>query len=224
MGINLTIDTDKPSIDRDQNDFIHYQQRAEPDSDSSFSDYGDDEWFAKAFHPDNPVMRVAGIAMGFKDRCGSLLSKAGVLKPKLKVDDDTGKCCACGEMTGFFSGFAAFEVAAAAGCPSCNILMQGVKKFTPVKRALSSSKLGIMDSWNSGCAGRQFIRTNNRSANLPGAMGVVATLDGSLDVKNIFTKMKEVPSEILMELNFFGVKGPDELLNTLLHVSNRVLY
>ena len=222
MGIELVIDTDKPSIDRNQNDFIHYMQRAESDSDSSFSDFSDDEWFAKALHPDNPLVRVTGIVMGFKAKCDSVLSKASVLKPKLKVDDSTGKCCACGEMKGFLSGFAAVEVAAAAGCPSCNILMQGVKKHTPDKRAPSSSKLNIMDSWNSGCAGRQFIRTKNRSANWPGAMGVIAGLDGSMDVKNIFTKMKEVPSEILMELNFFGVKGLDELPNAPL--SNRILF
>jgi hypothetical protein len=174
MGLDLVIDTDKPSIDRDPNDFIHYMQRAGSDSDSSFSDFGDDEWFAKALHPDNPLVRVAVIAMGFKAKCDSVLSKAGVLKPKLQVDDSTGKCCACGEMKGFLSAFAAVEVAAAAGCPSCNILVQGVKKHSPDKRALSSSKLHIMDSWNSGCAGRQFIRTKNRSANLPEAMGVIA--------------------------------------------------
>lgn len=222
MGLELVIETDEPSIDRNQNDFIHYNQRAESDSDSSFDDYSDDEWFAKALHPDNPVVRVAGIAMGFKAKCDSVLSKTGVWKPKLKVDDSTGKCRACDEMTGFISGFAAVEVAAAAGCPSCNILMQGVKKYAPDKRALSSSKLNIMGSWNSGCAGRQFIRTQNRSANLPGAMGVIAVLDGNTDVKNIFTKMKEVPSEILMELNFFGVKGRDELPSAPL--SNRVLF
>lgn len=182
MGISLTIDTDKPSVDRNQNDFIHYRQCAEPDSDSSFGN-SDDEWFVKALHPDNPVIRVAGIAMGFKDKCGSALSKVGVLKPKLKVDDDTGKCCVCRDMTRLLSGFAAVEIAAAAGCPSCNILIQGVKKCTPDKRALSSSKLSIMDSWNSGCAGRQSTRTNTRSANLPGAMGVIAILDGSLDAK-----------------------------------------
>ena len=221
MGVELVIDTDEPPIDRTDYNFIHYMQRTGPDIDLSFSDSSDDGWFAKALHPDTPLMRAAGIAIGFKAKCDSVLSKAGVLKPKLKVDDSTGKCCACGEMKGFLSMFAEVEVAAAAGCPSCNILMQGVRKHTPDKRALSSSKLNIMDSWNSGCAGRQFIRTKHRSANLPGAMGVIAGLEGSMDVKNIFTKMKEVPSEILMELNFFGVQGLDELPNAPL--SNRTL-
>ncbi|GAP89888.1 putative het domain-containing protein [Rosellinia necatrix] len=202
MGVDLVVDTDEPSIDRDQNDFIHfihYSQRAESDTD-------DDHWLEKLAHPDNPVVRVAGVAMSFKAKCGSVLSKVGVSRRKLKVGGDTGKCRACDGMEGFYSWFPEIEVAAAAGCPSCNILMQGIKKYTPDKRALSSSKLTIIHSWNSGCAGRQFVRTKNRSAYLPGAMGVVAGLDRRIDVKNIFTKSKEIPEEALMELNFFGVK------------------
>ncbi|KAJ3559334.1 hypothetical protein NPX13_g9545 [Xylaria arbuscula] len=211
MGLDLVVDTDEPSVDRSLNDFLHYGQRAESDSDSSLSDYSDSEWLIKLMHPDNPAMRAVGIAFNYKAKCESVLSKVGLLKPKLEVDEDTGKCRACGDMEGFFSGFAAVEVAAAAGCPSCNILMEGVRRYIPDKRTLSSSKLGIMDSWNSGCAGRQFVRTKNTGADLPGAMGVMVGLEGSMDVKNMFTKMKEVTSEVLVELNFFGVKGVDEL-------------
>ncbi|KAI1369348.1 heterokaryon incompatibility protein-domain-containing protein [Xylaria arbuscula] len=194
MGLDLVVNTDEPSIDRNLNDFLHYGQRAGSDSDSSFGDY------------DNPAVRAVCIAINYKAKCESVLSKVGLLKPKLEVDEDTGKCRACDDMEGFFSGFAAVELAAAAGCPSCNILMEGVRRYIPNKRTLSSSKLEIMDSWNSGCAGRHFVRTKNTGADLPGAMGVMAELEGALDVKNIFTKMMEAPNEVLMELNFFGVK------------------
>jgi hypothetical protein len=44
-----------------------------------------------------------------------------------------------------------------------------------------------------------------------------------MDMKNIFIKMKEVPSEILMELNFFGVKGLDDLPNAPL-LPSRILF
>lgn len=98
--------------------------------------------------------------MGFKEKRDAALSKAGVLKPKLNLDASSGKCITCDGMDSFLSLYTAIEVAAAAGYPSCNILMQGVKKYIPNKRDLSSSKLQLMEAWNSGCAGRQFIRTN----------------------------------------------------------------
>lgn len=223
MGLDITINTDEPFVGRTQNDFIQYHQRAMPDSDSSFSDdsddfgiFGDVEWLAKVLRPS---ARAVNIAMVIKIKCDSVLSK--VLKPKMRLDDRTGECGACHGIDGFVSLFAEVELAAAAGCPSCSILVQGVKKYTPSKGALWRSKLGIMSSWNSGCAGRQFIRTNNRSANLPGALGVMALLHGEMDIKNIFTKTKDIESKVLMELNFFGVKGLNELPQVSL--SSRIL-
>ena len=55
-------------------------------------------------HPDSPAMRAVGIAINYKTKCDWVLSKVGLLKPKLGVDDDTGKCRACGDMEGFLSG------------------------------------------------------------------------------------------------------------------------
>lgn len=211
MVTTLIMDTDEPFVDRNTNDFIQYNKRAESDSDSDFDDFGNDTWVAKMLHDDHPAVRIAHIARGFKAKCDAVLSQTGVFKPQLKIDH-TGKCSSCGEMKDVMSQFAKVETAAAAGCPSCNILMQAIKKYIPDKSALSSSKLGIKNSWNSGCAGRQFIRTNNISASQPGAMGVIAMLDGSRDLMNIRTKMKEVWSEILTELNLFGVQGPDQSL------------
>ncbi|KAK5636936.1 hypothetical protein RRF57_012648 [Xylaria bambusicola] len=133
MGLDLVIETDESSIDRNLNDFIHSRQCAESDGGSSYRDYSDNEWFVKLLHPDkNPAMRAVDIALSYKNKCDSVLSKVGLLKPKLEVDGDTGQRLACGGMEGTFSGFAKIEVAAAAGCPSCNILREGVRRYIQI--------------------------------------------------------------------------------------------
>jgi hypothetical protein len=230
MVLDLVIDSEAPSIDRDHNDFLQYQHRVEPDSDrdDNWSLSDDDSWFERVMHPTSPVMRFAHTAWHLKTKCAAVLTQAGVLKPKLKLHERTGKCEACGGMQGFLSSFAEVELGAAAGCPSCTILMKGVRKYCPNKRALWKSGVNVMDSWNSGCAGRQFIRTKNVAATLHGAMGVIVGLEGHLDVKHIVsgpegyvnrlqsglpgpknksTKQNEDPSNKVVELNFFGTKG-----------------
>jgi hypothetical protein len=212
MGVEIVIDTDEPSIGRSQNDWLQYSQRAGSDSDSEPSIFDEDDpweaWEAKLSDPDHPLTRGMVIAMGVKDRFQSVLTKAGVRKSKMHVDSESGKCSACDSMGGLYSSFAKIEIGAVAGCPSCNILVKAIEKYVPEadRGALTSPSLGIMEEWNSGCAGRQFIRTKNVSADQSGAMGIVAILDGNLEMKNFFTKTKEISSEVVMELNFFGVK------------------
>jgi hypothetical protein len=235
MVLDLVIDTEAPSIDRDHNDYLQYQHRVEENSDSGmdWSDSSDDDtWFDRMLHPTSPAMRVVVPvlynAWHLKDKCAAVLSRAGVLKPKLKLDEDTGKCRGCGGMQGFLSPFSHIELGAAAGCPSCTIVMEGVDKYCPDRRALWGSQVYVMDSWNSGCAGRQFIRTKNMSARSPGAMGVTIGLEGNLNVKQVVTgpgghtnrihvglpeiegssiKPKTGPTKRAVELNFFGTKG-----------------
>ena len=64
-----------------------------------------------------------------------------------------------------------------------------------------------MKDWNTGCAGRQFVRTNVRSAAMPGALGVRVFLDGGGDLRHLFTDAREVPMKFVGELNFFGLDG-----------------
>ena len=234
MVLNLVIDSEEPSIDRNHNDFLQYRHRFEPDNDSgmNWSISDDASWYERVPNPSSPAMRlvipVVYNAWHLKDKFAAVLSRAGVLKPKLELDDDTNKCRACGGMQGFLSPFSHVELGATAGCPSCTILMRGVEKYCPNKRALWVSKVYVMDSWNSGCAGRQFIRTKNMSANSHGAMGVTVGLEGHMNLKNVVTgprghersihvglpdlknnsnKPKMVPTNKAVELNFFGTKG-----------------
>ncbi len=231
MVLELVIDTEAPAIDRDHNDFLQYQHRVDPESDVESSYPDDGSWHDWVTHPRSPFVIFVVKAWQVKTKCAAVLSRASVLRPKLKLDDrtgETGKCKACGEMQGFVSLFAEVEMGASAGCPSCTILMRGARKYCPDKMALWGSGVRMMGSWNSGCPGRQFIRTKNVSADLHGAMSVTVAFEGRLDFKDVAsgpegyvmrmrsglpdvkqksTNPNEVPSRKVVELNFFGTRG-----------------
>lgn len=166
MALDLVIDSHGPAIDRARNDFLQYKHRVRQDRATPQDILDDFDPFLRFITP------FVYKAWHVKVKCTAVLARAGVLRPGLKFDRRTGKCRACGGMRGFFSPVSYVELGAAAGCPSCVLLLRGVEQYGPGKRALSRPRVYMMDSWNSGCAGRQFIRDKKPSATSHGAMGV----------------------------------------------------
>ncbi|KAH7308592.1 heterokaryon incompatibility protein-domain-containing protein [Stachybotrys elegans] len=215
MPTILTFDTDAADVPQDTNDWIHLQERGNSDSDNSDSEY-EDELFAKysRFRPLNKLIRRSyQVASEYKDRFKSALTRAGLCKARIYRDGVTGNCLACRGMDVLFTAFRELEIAAKAGCPSCGILAEAVRRYFP--EAISSPNLTPSAEWNSGCAGRQFVRTNIKSSEQPGALGVLVLLQSGLGLSDIFTGFRKgTAARILGELNFFGVQGDATPWNT----------
>ncbi|KAJ4193058.1 hypothetical protein NW759_016601 [Fusarium solani] len=202
MPLNLQFNVDGAVVGRDDNDWVHYDQHNDSDDDSfneTFDKYN-------KFGLLNTAMRAAGIASEAKGRIASTLTNLGVRAPRIKRNDE-GKCEACGDMDRFMTYLHELDMSTKAECPSCGILAEGVRRYVKDKKALGSGRLAVAEDWNGGCAGRQFVRTKLRTATMPGALGVSVLLSGEGDVRHLFTDWRQVPSEVVCELNFFGVEG-----------------
>ncbi|KAK7442848.1 hypothetical protein Landi51_09396 [Colletotrichum acutatum] len=201
MGLTLQVDTDDKYVSREENDWLQYQEQADSDSDSD----SDDDFFDTKSN--NPFIRASSVALNLTKKCDTFLAKVGMRKAEIHRHPQTGNCMTCGGMDkGFFSPITDIEKGAIAGCPSCNIINAGVRACLP-RHIATSSKVSVMENWNSGCAGRQFIQTNKRSATMAGAYGVIVVRSGHLDLSNIFVPSTDIQDEVVAELNFFGTKG-----------------
>ncbi|KXH28282.1 hypothetical protein CSIM01_09800 [Colletotrichum simmondsii] len=200
MGLTLQVDTDDKNVSREVNDWLQYQEQADSDSDSD----SDDSFFDSKSN--NPFIRASTVALNLTKKCDTFLAKVGMRKAEIHRHPRTGNCMTCGGMDeGFFSPITDIEKGAIAGCPSCNIINAGVRACLP-RHMANSSKISVMENWNSGCAGRQFIRTKRRSATMTGAYGVIVVRSGHLDLGNIFVPSTELRDEVVAELNFFGTE------------------
>lgn len=201
MGLTLQVDTDNDNVSQEENDWLQYQEQAESGSDWD----SDDEFFDEKSN--NPFIRAGFIALNLAKKCDTFFAKVGIRKAEMFRHPRTGNCMKCGGMNqGFFSAIMSIEMGAAAGCPSCSIIKAGVRACLP-RHIARSSKVSVMESWNSGCAGRQFIRTKRRSATIPGAYGVIVIRSSHLDISNVFVPSTELREDVVAELNFFGTKG-----------------
>ncbi|KXH25684.1 hypothetical protein CSAL01_03657 [Colletotrichum salicis] len=200
MGLTLQVDTDNDNVSQEENDWLQYHEQAEFASDSD----SDDEFFDRKSN--NPFIRAGSVALNLAKKCDTFFAKVGIRKAEICRDPQTGNCMTCGDMNeGFFSPIMDIEKGAVAGCPSCSIIKAGVRACLP-RHIASSSKISVMESWNSGCAGRQFIRTKRRSATIPGAYGVIVVRSSHLDISNVFVPSTELREDVVAELNFFGTK------------------
>ncbi|KAK1622821.1 heterokaryon incompatibility protein-domain-containing protein [Colletotrichum phormii] len=200
MGLTLQVDTENDNVSREENDWLQYQEQAESESDSD----SDDDLFDGRLN--NPFIRAGSVALNLAKKCDTFFAKVGIRKAEIYRDPQTGNCMTCGGMNeGFFSPIMNIEKGAVAGCPSCSIIKAGVRACLP-RQIASSSKISVMESWNSGCAGRQFIRTKRRSATVPGAYGVIVVRSSHLDISNVFVPSTELREDVVAELNFFGTK------------------
>ncbi|KAI3535880.1 hypothetical protein CABS01_00794 [Colletotrichum abscissum] len=198
MGLTLQVDTNDDNVSREENDWLQYQQQADSDSDS------DDSFFNRK--SDNPFIRAGTVAVNLAKKCDTFFAKIGVRKAEIHRDPKTGNCMTCGGMDeGFFSLVTDIEKRAAAGCPSCSIICAGVRACLP-RHIATSSRVSVMETWNSGCAGRQFIRTKRRSATMTGAYGVIVVRSDHLDLSKIFVPWTQLREQVLAELNFFGTQ------------------
>ncbi|KAF4785035.1 hypothetical protein HER10_EVM0001993 [Colletotrichum scovillei] len=208
MGLTLQVDTDDKNVSREENDWLQYQEQADSDSDSD----SDDDFFDSKSN--NPFIRASTVALNLTKKCDTFFAKVGMRKAEIHRHPRTGNCMTCGGMDeGFFSPITDIEKGAIAGCPSCNIINAGVRACLP-RHIANSSKVSVMENWNSGCAGRQFIRTNRRSATMTGAYGVIVVRSGHLDLGNIFVPSTELRDEVVAELNFFGTEDNDSRMPT----------
>jgi len=225
MALDLVIHSHGPAINRARNDFLQYKHRVGQDRATPEDILDDFDPFLRFIAP------FVSKAWHVKVKCAAVLARAGVLRPGLKHDRRTGKCRGCGGMRGFFSPVSYVELGAAAGCPSCVLLLSGVEQYGPGKRALSRPRLYMMNSCNSGCAGRQFVRDKRPSATSHGAMGVtVGGEEHGLELNQVvvagpkghvnsstntlqgFSKKKKTRlNKGPVELNFFGTEGKNVL-------------
>ncbi|CVK98085.1 related to tol protein [Fusarium mangiferae] len=212
MPLELRLESDRAIVSSDDNDWIQHIHNEFTDSDLDSIDVDSiEEIFEKLGKFNilgllNLAIRVRDISTSLKGRISFALTNLGFRKPRVSMDQE-GRCIRCGDMHGIMSYLHEMEISSKAGCPSCHILVTGIRLYLKNNKSFRRGRLMVMKDWNTGCAGRQFIQTNFRSAAMPGALGVRVFLDGGGDLKYLFTDAREVPMKFVGELNFFGLHG-----------------
>ncbi|CCT73239.1 related to tol protein [Fusarium fujikuroi IMI 58289] len=212
MPLELRLESDRAIVSSDDNDWIQHIHNEFTDSDlDSINADSIEEIFEKLGKFNvlgllNLAIRLRDISGSLKGRISSALRNLGFRTPRISIDQE-GRCIRCGDMHGIMSYLHEMEMSSKAGCPSCHILATGIRLYLKKEKSFRSGRLMVMKDWNTGCAGRQFVQTNVRSAAMPGALGVRVFLDGGGDVKHLFTDARKVPMKFVGELNFFGLDG-----------------